>query len=135
MGELAQTLEINRSITHLDLRNNRVGPQGATALSKALRSNQTLSVCDLRWNDIGTRGAMDLAEAMEINQSLVELRLEGNGVRWETIDKIEGCTRRNAAKANESSRVVLQAANDEANAAKNPPPPLYTRKYLNEIVG
>jgi len=114
MGELAQTLEMNRSITHLDLRNNRVGPNGAAALSKALRCNQSLAVCDLRWNDIGTRGAMDLAEAMEVNQSLTELRLEGNSVRWEMIEKIEASTRRNSTKASESGRFSQQVAQDEA---------------------
>ena len=54
MEKLANVLEVNVSITSLDLRNNHIGPAGAKSLARALKhSNSSLQVLDLRWNDIG----------------------------------------------------------------------------------
>lgn len=43
----------NRTITHLDLRNNRINATGAHILSNIIRNNNVLHSIDLRWNELG----------------------------------------------------------------------------------
>ena len=40
---VADGLSVNQSLTELDLRNNKIGPQGAQTLALALKHNTTLS--------------------------------------------------------------------------------------------
>jgi hypothetical protein len=49
---LANALEKNTSVTHLDLRNNSIKNDGAHAICKCLNVNSSLRSIDIRWNQI-----------------------------------------------------------------------------------
>ncbi|OQS07351.1 hypothetical protein THRCLA_00637 [Thraustotheca clavata] len=92
---LAEALAMNSTLTQLDLRNNSIGPDGATILATGLKRNRTLQELDLRWNEIGSVGGHALAEMLQVNRSLVRMHLMGNDVSMATIEVIEACLRRN----------------------------------------
>ena len=83
-GALAQ----NKSVTSLDLRNNRIPLSAVTPLATLIRSNNTIEKLDLRWNEIATDGAKILVPALERNRTLVELELSGNKIAEEVLDII-----------------------------------------------
>ena len=87
---LASVLSDNDSLVNLDLRNNKIGPEGAAALSALLKSNTTLQVLDLRWNEIGPAGGRSLLAALQSNKSLKSLELAGNKVPDDVLQRIEG---------------------------------------------
>ena len=78
----------NASLTHLDLRNNRIGSSGVAALAEGLAKNHTLRSLDLRWNAAGTAGAHALEAALEENRCLVRLQLQGNRVPEDSLRRI-----------------------------------------------
>jgi hypothetical protein len=43
----------NKTVTSLDLRNNRIGAEDSGAIASMLRANTTLERLDLRWNELG----------------------------------------------------------------------------------
>ena len=72
MGSIAisKALEINTSLTTLDLSRNQIGKEGAIAISKALEKNTSLTTLDLWNNQIGKEEAIAISKALEINTSL-----------------------------------------------------------------
>ena len=75
---LADALNVNASITKLDLSGNAISDLGATSLSDALRRNTTLKVLDLEDNGIGPTGASALADGLKVNRALESLHLAEN---------------------------------------------------------
>ena len=61
--------------TSLDLYDNNIGDEGATALAEALKENTTLTTLNLASNKIGDEGATALAEALKENKNLIEVLL------------------------------------------------------------
>lgn len=68
-----------------DLSNNRIGNDGAEALSNALIENKTLTVMNLEYNEIGYVGATKLAFMLMNNQTLKSLLLGGNRLGEQAI--------------------------------------------------
>ncbi|XP_068744276.1 NLR family CARD domain-containing protein 3-like [Montipora capricornis] len=81
VSALARALEINSTLTYLNLSDNEIGDSGAGALAKAMERNSTLTFLDLCISGkIGDSGAAALAKAMELNSSLTELHLGYNEI-------------------------------------------------------
>ena len=59
----------------LDLRSNRIGDDGASALGDALATSRSLLRLYLSWNRIGDAGAEALALGLRRNAALKELNL------------------------------------------------------------
>ena len=85
---LCSALGVNKSLLHLDLRNNRIVPSAGPSLGNMLALHRTLQVLDLRWNDLGTEGAKSLLGPLEKNRGLIELDLAGNKVSEEVLNAI-----------------------------------------------
>jgi Ran GTPase-activating protein (RanGAP) involved in mRNA processing and transport len=64
LGPLSEALTINSKLEMLDLRNNRIGPLGASLLARMLSSNKSIYKIDLRWNEIGSAGAQEIFQAL-----------------------------------------------------------------------
>ncbi|KAL0225920.1 hypothetical protein P9112_013244 [Eukaryota sp. TZLM1-RC] len=77
---LARALESNSTLTELDLWSNNITSEGASALARALESNCTLTELNLGDNDITDEGASALARALESNSTLTELNLGDNDI-------------------------------------------------------
>ncbi|XP_067835942.1 NACHT, LRR and PYD domains-containing protein 3-like [Heptranchias perlo] len=77
--DLSSALSTNRSLTVLNLRNNKLGDSGVKLLSEALRNPdfkiQKLHMWDVCLTD---SGAEDLSSALSTNRSLTVLNLGGN---------------------------------------------------------
>lgn len=65
---LARQLEVNLSLTTLNLHNNNLNDEGLTALAKSLEHNPTLQVLTLRKNPISTDGIRALCNALQSSQ-------------------------------------------------------------------
>ena len=68
------------TLSKLNLEDNNIGVEGATAIAKALETNTTLSKLDLRGNNIGDEGATAIAKALETNTTLSSLNLTWNNI-------------------------------------------------------
>ena len=78
------------TLEELDLRNNKIGPQGVQLLAAALKHNTSLrrlgnfslcqSIIDLRWNSAGLTGARAFVDSLKSNFTLTEIDLTGNEV-------------------------------------------------------
>jgi len=93
LSSLADSLAYNESVKFLDLRNNRIGPDGASHLARMLETNSSITKIDLRWNEIGARGARALVEVLKKPSKLESLELSGNKVPDELLQEIETCLR------------------------------------------
>ena len=62
------------SLTTLSLASNKLGDDGAEALSMGLKENKSLKTLNLRNNSIGPTGATALASAITVIASLTEVR-------------------------------------------------------------
>lgn len=96
-ADLAAALADSGSVTHLDLRNNRLTGADGQMLAGTLRRNRSLRMVDLRWNDMGPEACGALGQAMEYNASVTRLLVAGNRARPEDETAIDKCCRRNAA--------------------------------------
>ncbi|XP_072339528.1 leucine-rich repeat-containing protein 45 isoform X2 [Scyliorhinus torazame] len=82
-------LRANKSLKHLDLRNNQINHQGVGELALALKHNNTLEELDLRWNNIGLLGGRALLCALQQNKTLVRLELAGNNIPSDVLKAVE----------------------------------------------
>ncbi|XP_038633085.1 leucine-rich repeat-containing protein 45 isoform X1 [Scyliorhinus canicula] len=82
-------LRANKSLEHLDLRNNQINHQGVGELALALKHNNTLEELDLRWNNIGLLGGRALLCALQQNKILVRLELAGNNIPSDVLKAVE----------------------------------------------
>ncbi|XP_068709715.1 NLR family CARD domain-containing protein 3-like isoform X11 [Montipora foliosa] len=76
---LARAMEVNSTLTYLNLSGQKIGDSGAGALAKAMERNSTLTELDLFENNISSFGAVALAKTMEVNSTLTSLFLSFNG--------------------------------------------------------
>ncbi|KAK2830517.1 hypothetical protein Q5P01_018448 [Channa striata] len=71
-------------ITHLSLRNNRIGDDGArligSALSTTRSANKNLLSLNLAFNSIGDAGAAHIAQGLRLNRALLFLSLSNNQI-------------------------------------------------------
>eukprot|EP01012_Entosiphon_sulcatum_P011561 TRINITY_DN17063_c0_g1_i1.p1 TRINITY_DN17063_c0_g1~~TRINITY_DN17063_c0_g1_i1.p1 ORF type:complete len:636 (+),score=78.51 TRINITY_DN17063_c0_g1_i1:1777-3684(+) len=64
----------------LDLRGNKMGSEGAAALSRALATTTSLRELRVDGNKLGDEGARQIAEAVRVNGSLEVLHAKQNGI-------------------------------------------------------
>jgi len=90
-AEVYDLLIGNTSVTSLDLRNNRIGPEGAGPLARLFQENKVITAVDLRWNDLGAEGSRIFLQALQATspQVLTSLELSGNKVPDETLQQLE----------------------------------------------
>jgi len=96
---LCDVLKGNNSISHLDLRNNKIGPECGRLLAEMLKENSTLTHFDLSWNDLGVEGGKALLGGIQANHALVDCQLSGNRVAEDTLHAIAFILRRNRQTA------------------------------------
>lgn len=96
---LCEVLKYNLTISHVDLRNNRINTVGAKALGDLLTTNTTISHLDLSWNDLGLEGGRALLEGLKLNSCLVDCQLSGSKVGEETLHEVAFLLRRNRSAA------------------------------------
>ena len=95
---LAEAIEGNETIVHLDLRNNKISAVGGIYLAKAVEKNQTLQHLDLRWNIIRGSGKK-FANALTHNAILTALFLSGNGINVDVLSEVDNlCTKNQKAQ-------------------------------------
>lgn len=87
---IMEALEVNRSVTELDVSNNLIGRSeqlnivqpdlvtGGEATGAMLRVNTTLKTLNLRWNSLRAGSAMEIAQALADNSTLTHLDLSQN---------------------------------------------------------
>lgn len=95
LNEIAMALQTNDVLTHLDLRNNKVTPEGTAVIASAIRKNRSLTKLDLRWNSIGSAGCKHLAQSLHDNNTITELPLSGNQIDYKLLQTIEQLLLRN----------------------------------------
>jgi len=62
---IAEAIAQSKSLTTVDLSDNRIGDVGAIAIAEAIRQSQLLVSVDLACNLIGANGAAAIAEATQ----------------------------------------------------------------------
>jgi hypothetical protein len=82
-------------VTIVDLWNNQIGVEGATALADTLKVNMSVTTISLGHNQIGIEGASALAEALKVNTSLTYVYLGFNGVDKSNLATVKKLTDRN----------------------------------------
>mmetsp|Transcript_74773 Transcript_74773/g.216101 ORF Transcript_74773/g.216101 Transcript_74773/m.216101 type:complete len:434 (-) Transcript_74773:219-1520(-) len=96
---LSDVLKDNTCIVHLDLRNNKIGPECGRLLGEMLRDNRTLTHLDLSWNDLGQEGGRALLNGIQANHTLIDCQLSGNRIAEDTLHAIAFVLRRNRQNA------------------------------------
>jgi hypothetical protein len=77
---LAEALEVNHTVTQLNLSNNQIGKEGMSSLARALKVNISIVDLDLRRNAIGNGGATALAEALKVNSTISKVHIGKNKI-------------------------------------------------------
>jgi len=80
----------------LDLSENKIGPEGASALGEVLKVNAVMTELELGGNEIGDEGAKAIAEALKVNAVMTELQLGGNKIGDEGAKAIAEALKVNA---------------------------------------
>ncbi|CAG9319021.1 unnamed protein product [Blepharisma stoltei] len=86
---LSETLMYNSTLKSLDLRNNRIGPEGTGFLAKLIENNKSLVKLDLRWNELSATGGRILAEALKKPHTISTVEISGNKIPDEVCQEIE----------------------------------------------
>ncbi|CAF3528138.1 unnamed protein product [Rotaria socialis] len=63
-----ELLQVNKTLTRLDLYTNQIGDSGAQYLGEALKTNKSVTLLQLQTNQIGDSGAQYLADALKVNK-------------------------------------------------------------------
>jgi hypothetical protein len=95
--ELCKVLPRFAAVRTLDLSNNKIGPEGASALGEALKVNAVVTTLFLSMNSIGDEGAKAMAEVLKINAGLTYLRLDKNDIGVDGAMAIAEALKVNAA--------------------------------------
>jgi len=77
---LSEVLKNHSNLNRLYLENNQIGDEGAIALSEALKNHSNLNVLSLNNNQIGDEGAIALSEALKNHSNLQYLWLHNNQI-------------------------------------------------------
>jgi len=94
--ELCEVLPRFAALRTLDLSDNKIGPESASALGEALKVNAVLTTLDLSTNSIGPEGAFAIAEALKVNAVVTTLYLRGNNIKDEGAKAIAEALKVNA---------------------------------------
>lgn len=86
---LSDALAYNESVQSIDLRNNRIGPEGAGYIADLIETNKSITRIDLRWNDIGATGARSLVSALRKPHSIQQLEISGNKIPEDILQQLE----------------------------------------------
>ena len=78
---LVKELEVNNTLTSLDLSNAPIGDKGVYLLAKILEVNNTLTELNLVNNGISDEGAIYLAKMLDVNNTLTNIVLRN--IFWE----------------------------------------------------
>ena len=78
--EVAKALEVNTTLTSLNLEKSQVGDEGGVAIAKALGVNTSLIKLNLRNCSIGYEGCTALGKAFEVNNTMVDICLMDNQI-------------------------------------------------------
>merc|ERR1711904_755793 len=89
----------NKSVTHVDFRNNKIGPECGEVFASMLKENNTITHIDLSWNDLGAEGGKALLECSQMNHSVIDCQLSGNRIPEDTLHAIAYILRRNRTSA------------------------------------
>ena len=76
--ELAQALEINKTLKYLKLWGCAVLDRGVTALAHMMEKNTAVEQLDLSYNEIGNVGCVSLAKSLHVTKTLKALKLVRN---------------------------------------------------------
>ncbi|XP_022809207.1 NLR family CARD domain-containing protein 3-like isoform X1 [Stylophora pistillata] len=113
--ELAKVLQLNHTLTHLCLADNKITHIGVEALAEALRSNKALENLDIGYNCIGDGGAValsqalgsnrpvhskELAKVLQLNHTLTHLCLANNKITPIGVEALAEALRSNKALEN-----------------------------------
>jgi len=82
--KLGTGLQVNTTLTKIDLFGNSIRNEGAALLAHSLKQNYGVSSLDLRWNVISNAGAEELLSCLKINTTLTHLDLGGNNINNKT---------------------------------------------------
>jgi Ran GTPase-activating protein (RanGAP) involved in mRNA processing and transport len=110
-ARVGQLLDLNRTLTALDIHGNDIGDVGCASLALGLRGvtgitdgngqqqqanpNTTLTYVNLCWNKIGDEGMAKLANAILQNSSLTSVNLGHNVISWKSATILGGMLREN----------------------------------------
>jgi len=85
---LAEILEVNTTVTDINLGCNDIGAGGAQALAEMLKVNSTVTTINLEMNGIGDDGAQALAEMFKFNTTVTDINLGGNNICAEGVQAL-----------------------------------------------
>ena len=85
---VAKALEVNASLTSIDLSRNVLQNDGAVAVANALRVNRSIKTLDLGYNGIGSEGAVALGKAINVNASMKKLNVLRNSIGAEGAQEL-----------------------------------------------
>jgi hypothetical protein len=121
----------NKSVTHVDFRNNKIGPECGAVFASMLKENNTITHIDLSWNDLGAEGGKALLEGIQMNHSVIDCQLSGNRIAEDTLHAIAYILRRNRT----SAPLSAVAYKENATVSSAPPPsqaaPMSTSRELD----
>ena len=80
---IARALQLNQTLTSLDLTHNEMGEFGCDRLCLALMSNRhtRLATLKLAHNQVGAGGAHSLAQMLSVNRTITKLDVSQNGIQ------------------------------------------------------
>ncbi|KKK87743.1 hypothetical protein LCGC14_2750180, partial [marine sediment metagenome] len=104
---------VNKTVTHIYLRDNNIGYKGAEAIAAALKVNKTVTQIDLRLNNIGDKGAEAIAAALKVNKTVTQISLRGNNIGDKEAEAIAA-----ALKVNEKFQNDAFACAREGNSVQ-----------------
>ena len=80
----------NTYVTSMNMRINRIGNEGCSALASAILDNDSLTLIDLSGNNIGDEGIEDLCKVIPYNKTLVQLNLADNKLSDASASELAG---------------------------------------------
>lgn len=86
LTQFAEFLKTDKIITHLSLRDCKIGDEGMRVLAEGLKENSTIAILDLAGNNIGDAGARYFAEI--IRKDMYLINLENNDITDVGVDII-----------------------------------------------
>ena len=92
----------------LDLGNNKIGDEGATAIAEALHRNTVLTELSLWGNNIGNKGATAITKALQRNSVLKYLNLHDNKIDARTKSAIQSTLRMCSEKRRQQKEEILR---------------------------
>jgi hypothetical protein len=80
---------VNTSLKKINLRDNGIGAEGASALADALKVNTSLTIIDFANNGIGNEGALAITDALKVTTSVTKIDLDYNGIDKSLLTNVD----------------------------------------------